>query len=95
MGKSCCAVECTNRYLKASGILSTASLLTQHQRIAADHKNWIPTEHSQVCSVHFIFGCKNNDCVSPDYVPSIFKYVESPKKRKLVKDMERYENGVH
>ena len=57
---------------------------------AVDHEHWIPTEHSWICGAHFISGCKNNDRVSPDYVPSVFNHVASLKKRKLVKDMERY-----
>ena len=44
-----------------------------------------------ICGAHFINGFKSNDPVSLDYVPSVFNHIKSPKKRKLTKDMERYE----
>ena len=93
MGKSCCAVGCTNRYLKTSRIPFYRFPTDPERRcqcIVVDHKDWIPTEHSWICSAHFLSGCKSNDRVSPDYVPSVLNHVTSPKKRKLVKDMERY-----
>ena len=94
MGKSCCAVGCTNRYSKTSRIpfyCFPTDPEGRHQWIAAvDRNNWLPTEHSWICGARFISGCKGNDCVCPEYVPSIFNHVKSPKKRKLVEDMERY-----
>jgi len=56
-----------------------------------NRKDWTPNEHSWICSEHFISGEKSNDPLSPDYVPSIFKHLPSPLKRKRARDMARYE----
>ena len=40
------------------------------------------TEYSWLCSAHFVSGTKSNDKLSPDYVPSIFSHIASPRKRK-------------
>ena len=52
-------------------------------------ENWQPTQHSWICSAHFING-KSDDPLSPDYVPSIFDYVRSPLKRKRASALEDY-----
>ena len=54
-------------------------------------QNWEPTEHTWLCSVHFFSGKKDNNPLSPDYVPSLFSHIKSPAKRKLEKGMERFE----
>ena len=51
--------------------------------------NWQPTEHSCICSAHFING-KSDNPLSPDYAPSIFDYVRSPLKRKRALALEDY-----
>lgn len=51
--------------------------------------NWEPTEYSWICSNHFIGGQKSNDPTSPAYNPTLFDYVESPKKRKAEEDLRR------
>ena len=95
MGKSCCAIGCTNRYSKQSGIhfyrFPTDSARRARWIGSVGRKNWIPTEHSWICSVHFISGAKSNDPLSPDYVPSVFSHVKGPIKRKRMKNIERYE----
>ena len=41
-------------------------------------ENWHPTEHTWLCSEHFICKHKSeNPPVRPDYVPSVFEYVGS------------------
>ena len=96
MGKSCCAVGCVNRYKKNSGIHFYRFQGRRARWIAAvGHKDWVPTQHSWICSTHFLSGAKSNDPLLPDYVPSIFSYTKSPLKRKLAKDRERYERAAN
>ena len=54
-------------------------------------ENWQPSEHSWVCSAHFVSGKKSDDPLSPDYVPSVFSHVNSPQKRRVKRQLERYE----
>ena len=56
-------------------------------------KNWMPTEYSWIYSAHFLSGEKSNDPLSTDYVPSVLAHTKSPLKRKLAKDMERFERA--
>ena len=97
MGKSCCAVGCTNRYAKGSQIHFYRFPEGVEKRArwvaAVGRKNWVPTKYSWLCSAHFISGEKSNDPLSPDYVPSVFAHTRSPLKRKLVKDMDRFERA--
>ena len=48
-----------------------------------DRKDREPTEYTWICSEHFITGTKSNDPLAPNYVPSIFKHLTSPIKRRL------------
>ena len=58
---------------------------------AVSCKDWAPNEFSWICGAHFISEHKSYDPVSPDYVPSVFSHIKSLVKRKLLKDMDRYE----
>ena len=49
---------------------------------ALKREKWLPTQRSWLCSAHFVSGRKSDDPLSPDFVPSIFKFVTSPVKRK-------------
>lgn len=98
MVKSCCAVGCTNRYSKSSS-LPFYRFPTHPERramwvAAVNRKDWVPTEYSWICGAHFLNGSKSDDPVSPDYVPSVFSYINSPQKRKLESDMKRYDRTV-
>ena len=94
MGKSCCAVGCTNRYTKGGGLQFYRFPTDSDQRArwiaAVDRKNWEPNQYTWICSAHFVRGVKSNDPASPAYVPSLFSYVKSPVKRKAENDMQRY-----
>ena len=95
MVKSCCAVGCSNRYSKGCGIsfyrFPTDAAKRNKWIAAIRRKDWEPTEHSWLCSAHFINGKRSNDPLSPDYVPSIFSYISSPLKRKSQQMLEVYE----
>ena len=95
MGKSCCAVGCTNRYSKGSPVhfyrFPDDSRRRAMWMTAVNRKEWVPNEHLWLCSEHFVSGEKSNDPLSPDYAPTIFQYVSSPLKRKKAKDLSRYE----
>ncbi len=41
-----------------------------------------------------ISGCKSNDPLSPDYVPSVFAHIGSPSKRKAIDGMERFRRSA-
>ena len=95
MGKSCCAIGCTNRFSKGGGI-SFYRFPTEPERrerwiAAVNRKDWAPTNYTWICSQHFVSGSKSDDPLSPNYVPSIFSFVKSPVKRKAADDMKRYE----
>ncbi len=53
------------------------------------------SQYSFVCSAHFISGKKSNDHLSPDYVPSVFKHLDSPTRRRQASKMEAYERRKH
>ena len=94
--KSCCAVGCTNRHSKGSSLSFYRFPIDPERRarwIAAIKRvNWEPNKHSFLCSDHFITGKKSQDPLSPDFVPSVFKHVDSPAKRKRVTAIKKYEN---
>lgn len=94
MVKSCCAVGCSNRARKGSGI-SFHRFPTEKERsslwiAALRRQNWTPTKYTWVCSAHFIAG-KSEDKLSPDYVPSIFDFVKSPVKRRKASQLQAYD----
>ncbi len=97
MGKSCCAIGCTNRYSKGCGLSFNRfpeDSTKRAQWIApVNRKNWQPNEHTWICSTHYVGSLKSNDPLSPAYIPSIFVHVESPVKRKAEQDMGRYERN--
>ena len=50
-----------------------------------------PTEYTWLCSCHFIGGSKSDDPTSPAFVPTLFDHVKSPAKRKVERQLARYE----
>ena len=98
MGKSCCAVSCTNRFKKGSGIKFYRFPENEDRRLrwiaAVGRKDWLPNEYTWLCSDHFVSGCKSNDPLSPDYIPSVFAHIASPVKCRAVGDMERFRRSA-
>ena len=91
MVKSCCAVGCLTKGSSQSFYRFPTENDRRRRWISAiNRKDWRPTQYSYVCSAHFVSGKKSDDPVSPDYVPSMFKHVGSPFKRKRVSDYQKY-----
>ena len=95
MVNSCCAVVCTNHYTKGSLIhFYRFPADTQKRALwVADVRcqSWTPKENLWLCSTHFIHGKKEDNPLPPDYVPTVFAHTKSPMKRKLMRDMDRFE----
>ena len=96
MPKNCCAVGCSNVYTKRSGIQFYRFPADAERRTkwiaAVGRNNWSPTEYTWICSEHFVSGAKSNNPLAPNYLPTLFKHIESSIKRKLegrVQDFER------
>ena len=94
MVKSCCAPGCENRWFKGTALSFYRFPSDQKKRAmwvaAVKRERWEPTEHSWLCSAHFVSGSKSKDPLCPDYVPSIFSHVRSPRKRKAEQDLHSY-----
>ena len=94
MVKSCCAVGCHNTYKKSNGIKFyrfPADPEKKAQWVAAvNRKDWTPNKHSWICSEHFLTGERSDNPLAPNFIPTLFKHVDSPSKRKLVKDMDNF-----
>ena len=100
MPKNCCAVGCSNVYTKGSGIqfyhFPTDAERGSKWIAAVGQKNWSPTEYLWICSEHFVSGAKSNNPLAPNYMPTLFKHIDSPIKRKLegrVQDFERRQSA--
>ena len=95
MGKCCCAVGCSNRFYKGCGLHFYRFPVDTDRRnrwvAAVNRKDWNPTEYTWICSAHFVGGSKSDDPTSPDYIPSLFAHVMSPVKRKVERQLSRYE----
>ena len=57
-------------------------------------KNWMPNRNTWIYCAHFISGANPDNPLSPDYVSTVFSYVEGPGKRKGTQDLARNERGT-
>ena len=96
MPKYCCAANCSNVFTNGSEVKFYRFPLDPEQKAkwiaAINRKDWYPTEYSWICSEHFVSGEKSNNQFAPNYVPTIFKHVKSPIKRRMeakVADFQR------
>lgn len=77
MPVSCCAVNCTNRFKKGSGIGFYVFPVNVERK-----KGWLqaisrgggrsPKDHDRLCGAHFVSGKPSHDPKSVDFVPTIF-----------------------
>ncbi|XP_065100584.1 uncharacterized protein [Paramisgurnus dabryanus] len=98
MGKSCCAIGCSNRFGKNSK-LSFYRLPKQPERrnkwiAALCRKNWNPVTETWICSSHFVSGTKNDNPLHPDYVPSLFSFTSKSGQTRAVNNLARYERSL-
>ena len=89
MPKRCCAVGCVNSYslyVKGSGIQFYRFPADPNKRhkwtSAVNRDDWTPNEYTWICSEHFVSGVKSANPLAPNYIPTIFKHVKSPEKRR-------------
>ncbi|XP_029938068.1 transcription factor E2F3 isoform X2 [Salarias fasciatus] len=52
---------------------------------------WTPTAHSRLCSEHFVSGQKSDNPLSPDYVPSLFKFLSPQERQQKIDDYMEFE----
>ncbi|KAJ8302896.1 hypothetical protein KUTeg_019292, partial [Tegillarca granosa] len=83
MVKSCCVFRCTNRAditSKEKSISFFRFPVNKHKRYAwtraINRKNWTPTNHTYICSEHFVGGWHSDDPADINYGPSVFSYKE-------------------
>ena len=82
MPVSCCAVNCTNRFSKGSGVgffqfpvdpRKKELWIRAISRVDASGRKWEPSVHDRICGVHFVSGRPSKDESAIDYVPTIFR----------------------
>lgn len=77
MPVSCCAINCTNRFSKDSGIGFYVFPADSERRKrwihAISRDKWEPKSHDRVCGDHFVKGRPSKDANDIDYIPTIFK----------------------
>ncbi len=87
---------CTNRHSKGTSLSYYHFPVDPVRRgrwiAAIKRANWRPTEYSFVCSAHFVTGKKSQDPISPEFVPSVIKYIDSHAKKRKLNDIKKYSN---
>ena len=77
MPVSCCAVDCTNRFTKGSGVgffVFPADLTRRKRWIQAISRDkWEPKSHDRLCGEHFVNGHPSKEPTNVDYIPTVFK----------------------
>ena len=95
MVRSCCAVGCSNVYRKGSGICFYRLPSDPERKakwIAAvkrENCQWAPSEHTWICSQHFVTGEKSNNPLAPNYVRVLLYSNNIDTKRRLEVDMDK------
>ncbi|XP_062401089.1 uncharacterized protein LOC134092302 [Sardina pilchardus] len=90
----CCAPGCSNNQHTREDISFYRIPRDADRRrrwiAAINRKDWEPSTYQRLCSDHFVGGKKSNNPLSPDYVPSVFKYLTSPQKRRVGASLEKF-----
>ncbi|KAM9367033.1 THAP domain-containing protein 1-like [Symphorus nematophorus] len=94
MGKSCCAIKCTNRFDKDSELSFHRVPKAKEKRgkwiAALQRDNLNPDTEAWVCGRHFVSGKKSDDPLHPDYVPSLFSFTSTADRMRAVINLEKY-----
>ncbi|XP_077395956.1 uncharacterized protein LOC144032139 [Festucalex cinctus] len=86
MPKSCCAVGCSNHNMMETKfsfhVFPTnperrRKWVNAVNRVLPDGSEWTPTKNTVLCSQHFLTGRPNKDPAHPDFIPSIFKHIQT------------------
>lgn len=56
-------------------------------------KDWTPTDHSRLCSEHFISGMKSNDPLNPDYIPSLFTFLSAEQRQQKISGYLKFQQA--
>lgn len=82
MPAHCCAYGCKNRQIPGVDLKFYRIPRDHHLRAkwvsAIKRDDWKPTEHSRICSKHFINGQPSRDPTNPDFVPTVFSHRAVP-----------------
>ncbi|KAA0723063.1 hypothetical protein E1301_Tti005181 [Triplophysa tibetana] len=94
MGKSCCAIDCKNRFIKNSQLSFYRLPKAREKRCkwiaAIRRRNWNPETETWICASHFVSGKKSDDPLHPDFVPSVFSFTSMADQHRAVRNLERY-----
>ncbi|XP_033977720.1 uncharacterized protein LOC117475554 [Trematomus bernacchii] len=92
----CCAVGCDNSRQRNPGLQFVSIPKDVDRRnkwlaaIRRDH--WQPTSNSRLCSQHFVSGRKNDNPMSPDYIPSLFAHTSAGQRQRSIYATSRFEH---
>ena len=74
---SCCAVNCTNRFKRDSGIgfytIPAKQVRREAWLRAISRAGWEAKSSDRICGKHFVSGSPSRDPKNVDYVPTLFK----------------------
>ncbi|XP_054594702.2 uncharacterized protein [Nothobranchius furzeri] len=102
MVDSCCAPGCQNRRGQVKGRSfyripkdperrKRWIIAMKRASLQCKTKQWDPDSKGfRLCSEHFISGKKSDHPLSPDYIPSIFKHVTSPEKKRRRRQLDGF-----
>ena len=95
MVKNCCVVGCHNVFKKNSDIqfyrFPTNPEKGSKCIVAFKRDDWILSDNTWICSMHFVTGKRSDNRLAPNYVPTFFPQLNSPAKRKLEKEVSSFE----
>ena len=81
MVKSCCVFNCFNKFtpeIREAGVSFFRFPADARKRLAwtkaVNRQDWVATDHTYICSVHFVDGWHSDDPSDVNYRPTLFAY---------------------